>query len=74
LLGLILLLKHQPETAKWLLALCLADALSIAILYETGGRFLIPLHPLLYALAAYGATLTLLAMLSIQRSRMPRIP
>lgn len=74
LLGLILLLKHQPETAKWLLALCLADALSIAILYETGGRFLIPLHPLLYALAAYGATQTLLAMLSIQRSRMPRIP
>jgi hypothetical protein len=74
LLGLILLLKHQPETAKWLLALCLADALSIAILYETGGRFLSPLHPLLYALAAYGATQTLLAMLSIQRSRIPRIP
>lgn len=74
LLGLILLLKHQPETAKWLLALCLADAFSIALLYETGGRFLIPLHPLLYALAAYGTTQTVLAVLAIQLSRATRLP
>lgn len=73
LLGLLLLLKHQPDTAKWILALCLADAISIAILYETGGRFLIPLHPLLYALAAYGTTQTLLTILSIQLLRTPRL-
>ena len=37
-----------------LATLLVADSLSIAMLYETGGRFLIPLHAVLYALAAVG--------------------
>jgi len=55
LVGFLFLIGSQPNQAKWIAAILLSDALSIALLYETGGRFLIPIHPLLYALFAYGA-------------------
>jgi hypothetical protein len=55
LVGFLFLIGSQPHQAKWIAAILLSDALSIALLYETGGRFLIPIHPLLYALFAYGA-------------------
>jgi len=55
LVGFLLLFSSQPNQAKWIAAVLTSDALTIALLYETGGRFLIPIHPLLYALGAYGA-------------------
>lgn len=55
LVGFLFLFSSQPNQAKWIAAVLISDALTIALLYETGGRFLIPIHPLLYALGAYGA-------------------
>ncbi len=45
--------RRRPESI-WLIGLPLISSLCIVILYETGGRFLVPLYPLLYSLASLG--------------------
>ncbi|MFN7732169.1 MAG: ArnT family glycosyltransferase [Pirellula sp.] len=50
-----LLLGKRPE-GVWLLGLPLLSTIVVAGLYETGGRFLIPLAPLLYLDGAIGIT------------------
>ena len=37
-----------------LASIFIADALTTLVLYETGGRFLIPMHGLLYSLSGVG--------------------
>lgn len=52
--GLICVWRSDPRQGIILASILLADSLTIACLYETGGRFLIPLHAVLYALAGVG--------------------
>ncbi|MFM8262672.1 MAG: ArnT family glycosyltransferase [Pirellula sp.] len=52
--GLIWVWRSYPRQGIILASIFLADSLTIACLYETGGRFLIPLHAVLYALAGVG--------------------
>jgi hypothetical protein len=54
LLGLFWIWRSSRSQGRMLASIFLADALTTAILYETGGRFLIPMHGLLYALAGVG--------------------
>ncbi len=53
-LGWVWIWRRCPRRGIVLASIFLADALTTALLYETGGRFLIPLHGLLYALAGVG--------------------
>ncbi len=54
--GLICVCRSYPRQGIIIASILLADSLTIACLYETGGRFLIPLHAVLYALAGVGLT------------------
>jgi len=53
-LGWIGLLVERRREALWLLGLPLLSTLTVAMLYETGGRFLVPLYGLLYLVAGFG--------------------
>ena len=54
ILGLIWIWRSCRRQGVVLASIFLADSLTTAFLYETGGRFLIPLHAVLYALAGVG--------------------
>jgi hypothetical protein len=54
LCGFIVLLRHRLREAIWLVGLPVISSLTVMILYETGGRFLVPLYGLLYAVAGIG--------------------
>ncbi len=54
LLGAIELIIHRRSEAYWLLGIPIVSSLTVMCLYETGGRFLVPLYGLLYALAGVG--------------------
>jgi hypothetical protein len=53
-LGILLLLVNRRWEAYWFLGLPMVSSLVVMTLYETGGRFLVPLYGLLYALAGIG--------------------
>lgn len=52
--GWMVVYRQNAPGGVVLASIFLADALTTVVLYETGGRFLIPLHGLLYALAGVG--------------------
>jgi hypothetical protein len=54
ILGLVWIWRYSPRQGILLASILLADSLTIVFLYEAGGRFLIPLHAVLYALAGVG--------------------
>jgi len=54
LLGALALLYHRGSEAYWLLGLPILSSVTVMCLYETGGRFLVPLYGLLYVLAGVG--------------------
>jgi hypothetical protein len=54
LVGLFWIYRSAWQPGILLASVLLADALTTICLYETGGRFLIPLHGVLYALAGVG--------------------
>jgi hypothetical protein len=56
ILGLVWIWRFSPRQGILLASILLADSLTIVFLYEAGGRFLIPLHAVLYALAGVGIT------------------
>lgn len=53
--GLCLLFQRRRE-AIWLIGVPLISTCVVAILYETGGRFLVPLYGILYGIAGYGVS------------------
>jgi len=54
ILGLIAIWRTDPPLGLILASIFFADAFTTILLYETGGRFLIPLHGCLYSLAGVG--------------------
>ncbi len=54
LAGFITLLLHRRRESIWLIGIPLVNTLTILCLYEAGGRFLVPLYGVLYAVAAIG--------------------
>ncbi len=50
---LMLLSMRRPEWV-WVLGLPMISTLAVAVLYETGGRFLVPLYAILYMTAGLG--------------------
>lgn len=54
LLGVVVLLMHRRWESYWFLGIPIVSSLTVMGLYETGGRFLVPLYGLLYALAGIG--------------------
>ena len=52
--GVVALISFRRREAYWLLGLPIMSSLVVMGLYETGGRFLVPLYGLLYALAGMG--------------------
>ncbi len=57
LLGVVVLLMHRRWEAYWLIGIPIISSLTVMCLYETGGRFLVPLYGLLYALAGLGVAI-----------------
>ncbi|MCA9126307.1 MAG: hypothetical protein KDB22_04440 [Planctomycetales bacterium] len=55
LLGAALLLNRRNAASWWLVGLPITSTLVVAVLYATGGRFLVPLYGALFALAGCGA-------------------
>lgn len=53
-LGVIGLIHFKRREGLWFIGLPLISSITVMILYETGGRFLVPLYGLLYALAGLG--------------------
>lgn len=68
LAGFITLLMHRRRESTWLIGLPIINTLTILCLYETGGRFLVPLYGVLYAVAAIGVCGILRAMFAPLRS------
>jgi hypothetical protein len=68
LAGFITLLMHRRRESTWLIGLPIINTLTILCLYETGGRFLVPLYGVLYAVAAIGVCGILGAMVARLRS------
>ncbi len=58
LLGVVMLLTHSRKQAVWMVGMPIVSSLTVMLLYETGGRFLVPLYASLYATAAFGLTMT----------------
>lgn len=56
LAGWLVVLVRLRREAIWLLGLPLVSTCTIAVLYATGGRFLVPLYSLLYLTASVGVT------------------
>lgn len=56
LAGFIMLLAYRRRESIWLIGLPIVNTLSILCLYEAGGRFLVPLYGILYAVAAIGVS------------------
>ena len=54
IVGVLWVWRNDRRQGVVIASILLADAVSTVLLYETGGRFLIPLHGLLYALAGVG--------------------
>jgi hypothetical protein len=54
LVGWLMVLMRQRREAIWILGLPLISTVTVAFLYETGGRFLVPLYPMLYMTAGLG--------------------
>lgn len=54
--GMVILVMNRRRESIWLLGLPLVNTLTILCLYETGGRFLVPLYGVLYAIAAIGVS------------------
>lgn len=54
IVGVLWVWRNDRRQGVVIASILLADAISTVLLYETGGRFLIPLHGLLYALAGVG--------------------
>jgi hypothetical protein len=50
-IGLIWAALRAPGGRVWLVGLPLLSTVSVMLLYETGGRFLVPLYGLLFTLA-----------------------
>ena len=67
LLGVAVLLMHRRWEAYWLLGIPLVSSLTVMLSYETGGRFLVPLYALLYALAGIGIAATFSKVCEIRR-------
>ncbi len=59
ILGVIAIIVGRRREALWMLGLPIASSLTVMCLYETGGRFLVPLYGLLYALAGIGFAATM---------------
>ncbi len=66
-LGVVALLMHRRWEANWLLGLPLVSSLTVMCLYETGGRFLVPLYGLLYALAGIGFAFLVTKVIRIRK-------
>ena len=62
ILGAVTLLTYRRRESYWMLGLPIVSSLTVMCLYETGGRFLVPLYGLLYALAGIGGAATLQAV------------
>lgn len=54
-LGVMGLIIDRQPAAWWLVGLLVISTVSVALLYSTGGRFLVPLYGVLYTLSGYGA-------------------
>ncbi len=54
LMGAVALVVRLRPEGIWLIGLPILSTLSVAVLYATGGRFLVPLYGVLYALAGLG--------------------
>ncbi len=73
ILGAIALLTNRRRESYWMLGLPIVSSLTVMCLYETGGRFLVPLYGLLYALAGIGGAFILQAAgLAISLGGKPR--
>ncbi len=66
-LGVIALLSHRRRESYWMIGLPIVSSLTVMLLYETGGRFLVPLYGLLYALAGIGAAVTTAKLIKMLR-------
>lgn len=55
--GFAMLLFSRRREAIWLVGLPVVSSLTVMFLYETGGRFLVPLYGLLYAVAGVGTAI-----------------
>jgi 4-amino-4-deoxy-L-arabinose transferase-like glycosyltransferase len=62
--GWLVVFSLRRREAIWILGLPLVSTCTVALLYETGGRFLVPLYSLLYLTAAVGATHCLAAAIA----------
>jgi hypothetical protein len=58
LVGWLGLLALHRRECLWILGLPIISTATVAVLYETGGRFLVPWYPLLYMTAGIGAALS----------------
>jgi hypothetical protein len=52
--GMLWLILARCREAWWFLGLPVLSSLCVMLLYETGGRFLVPLYGLMYSLAGIG--------------------
>ncbi len=53
IVGVFELVRRRRRETIWFLGIPILSSLVIIALYETGGRFLVPLYGLLYALASF---------------------
>lgn len=65
-LGAIALLAQRRPESIWLIGLPVVNTLGVACLYETGGRFLVPLYACLYVLAGLGVAWSLQQIWDLQ--------
>ncbi|MDZ4848034.1 MAG: hypothetical protein SGI77_01965 [Pirellulaceae bacterium] len=72
LLGVIALIIYRRREAYWMLGLPFIGTITVMLLYETGGRFLVPLYGLLYALAGIGVAMAISKSVSLSQTiRLP---
>jgi 4-amino-4-deoxy-L-arabinose transferase-like glycosyltransferase len=57
LAGWLVMVISRRREALWIVGMPLISTIAVALLYETGGRFLVPLYPLLYMTAGLGIAL-----------------
>ena len=66
--GFVALLIHRRQESIWLVGLPLVNTFTVLCLYEAGGRFLVPLYGILYAVAGIGVSCGISAIAARLRS------